>query len=222
MIRLFVAIDFPKQIKSQLADLVDQIQEDGYPLVFEKEANFHLTLKFLGWTGEGPRTKNQEPKTARPTSKLEEINKAIQKATSGVKPFWFRLAQIGYFLRESLVLWLGVEEPAFVKTSTSAKATVDKSAGKQEELVKLVNNLENEFVKIGFAKEKRTFSSHVTFGKRRQAAPLGKWRSMAEEIKNKFHPQISSFQVKSIVLMQSTLTPQGSIYTPIKKFPLKI
>jgi len=186
MIRVFVAIDFPKEVKSQFADLVDSLVKEGYPLVFEKEENFHLTLKFLGWCHK---------------NKLKEIEEAIKKAISGVKPFWFKPSKIGYFLKESLILWIGAEA--------------------QEGLNKLVSQLEEEFAKIGFPKEKREFSPHITLGRKRRATPSEKWRRIAEEAKNKFHPEFSSFRVKQIILMESTLTPQGSIYTPVVTFPLK-
>lgn len=186
MIRLFVAIDFPKEVKSQFADLVDLLVEEGYPLAFEKEENFHLTLKFLGWCQE---------------KKIAEIEETIKKATIGVKPFWFKPSKIGYFLKESLILWVGAEA--------------------QEGLNKLVSQLEDELAKIGFAKEKRPFSAHITLGRKRRAAPFKKWQRIAEEAKNKFHPKFSGFQVKQIVLMESTLTPDGSIYSILSTFPLE-
>ncbi|MBI4999191.1 RNA 2',3'-cyclic phosphodiesterase [Candidatus Gottesmanbacteria bacterium] len=186
MIRVFVTIDFPKKVKSQFADLVDLLVEEGYPLTFEKEENFHLTLKFLGWCEE---------------EKTEEISGAIKKAFLGIAPFWFRPTKIGYFLKESLILWVGAET--------------------QGPLPKLVNQLENELVKTGFAKEKRAFSPHITLARKRRAYPMQKWRRMAEEIEAKFHPKFSGFQVKQIVLLESTLTPQGSIYTPLVTFRLK-
>ena len=194
--RLFVAIDFPKEVKSQFADLVDLLVEEGYPLAFEKEENFHLTLKFLGWCQE---------------KKIDEIEETIKKAIAGIEHFWFKPSQIGYFLKESLILWVGAEAPAFVETT----------AGKQEGLVKLVNQLEEELSKIGFEKEKREFAAHITLGKKRRATPFKKWERIAEEAKNKFHPKFSGFQVKQIVLMESTLTAQGSIYTPLATFPLE-
>ena len=186
MIRLFVAIDFPKEVKSQFADLVDLLVEEGYPLAFEKEENFHLTLKFLGWCQE---------------KKIDEIEETIKKAIAGIEPFWFKPSQIGYFLKESLILWVGAEA--------------------QEPLPKLVQNLENELAKIGFAKEKRAFAPHITLAKKRRATPFKKWERIAEEAKNKFHPKFSGFQVKQIVLMESTLTAQGSIYSILSTFPLE-
>jgi len=201
MIRLFVAIDFPKEVKSQLADLVDQLMEDGYPLTFEKEENFHLTLKFLGWVNENVKCQMSNVKTKSQMSKLEQIIEATKRATDGVRPFWFRPTKIGYFLKESLILWVGVEA--------------------QEGLVKLVNQLEDEFAKIGFEREKREFTPHITFGKKRHAFPLAKWRRIAEEIKEKFKPEFSKFKVKEITLFQSTLTANGSIYNPLLNFPFK-
>lgn len=198
MIRLFVAIDFPAKIKKQLAGPVDILIEEGYPLVFEKEENLHLTLKFLGWINDKKKLEIGNWKLG----KLDEIKKTVEKATNGVKPFWLKPGEFGYFLKESLILWVGVEA--------------------QEGLAKLVESLEEEFAKIGFAKEKREFSSHITFGKKRRATPSRKWRRIAEEIKEKFRKlELDQFKVREIVLMKSTLTPQGSIYTRLATFPLE-
>lgn len=186
MIRLFVAIDFPKEVKQQFADLVDALVEEGYPLVFEKKENFHLTLKFLGWYRE---------------KKIDEINKAIEKATVGVSPFWFKPTKIGYFLKESLILWVGID--------------------KLDQLDQLAERLEENFAKIGFRKEKREFAFHITFGKKRRAHSTQKWRRMAEEIKGKYGQEFPGFKVQEIVLLESTLSREGSTYTPLTTFPLK-
>jgi 2'-5' RNA ligase len=186
MIRLFVAIDFPVEIKDQFADLVDDLRVDGYPLVFEKKENFHLTLKFLGWCQE---------------SKLAHIDKAISKASQNIIPFYFQPDTIGYFLKESLILWVGGKS--------------------QEGLIKIVGQLEEELGKVGFAKEKREFSAHITFAKKRKAAPSQKWRKIAQEVTEKYNRQFSQFKVEEILLMESVLSPQGSIYTINTHFPLK-
>lgn len=187
MIRVFVAIDFPKETKQEFADLVDSLVEDGYPLVFEKEENFHLTLKFLGWVKE---------------KRIKEIEEAIKKAATGIKPFWFQPTKMGYFLKGSLILWLG--------------------ASSQEGLRRLIENLEREMKKLGFEKEKREFTPHITLGRRRQATPPKHWRKVAEEIIQTPCPQFTKFEVSEIVLMESKLTPQGSTYKPWKFIPLDI
>ncbi len=186
MIRLFVAIDFPQRLKKQLADLVVSLKKEGYPLALEKEENFHLTLKFLGWCQE---------------KKLGEIEQAIKKVSQEISPFWFKPTTIGYFLKESLILWVGVEA--------------------HEELLKLVKHLEKEMAKIGFKKEKREFLPHLTLGRRRRAIPAAKWRKIAEEIREKYQSAFSGFKVEEIVLMRSTLTPHGSIYSLLNTFSLK-
>ncbi|MCK5040067.1 MAG: RNA 2',3'-cyclic phosphodiesterase [Candidatus Aenigmarchaeota archaeon] len=47
-LRLFIALDFPKQICSKLFYLQDKITPDIAKIKWVEEENFHITLKFLG------------------------------------------------------------------------------------------------------------------------------------------------------------------------------
>lgn len=181
--RVFVAIDFPLEVKKEITRVVEDLKKKSPQIRWEKEENLHLTLKFLGW--------NQN---------LEEIIVGMEKAVEEGKPFWFRPAELGYFLRESLIVWLGVET--------------------QEGLVNLVKNLESEMAKIGFPREKREFSPHITLGRLRHVKPLAKWRQIAQEMSHLPVPTFAKFKVTEIVLMESQLSPKGASYKVLKTVPL--
>ena len=51
-LRLFIALDFPKQICSKLFYLQDKITPDIAKIKWVEEENFHITLKFLGEVNE--------------------------------------------------------------------------------------------------------------------------------------------------------------------------
>lgn len=182
--RLFIAIDFPKETKKEIAGLIDKLKRQYPKIRWEKEENLHLTLKFLGATDE---------------KKIKEVVEGIKKATLGIKPFWFQLEKLGFFLRQSLIVWLGAKS--------------------QEGLFKITQNLENEMARLGFPKERREFSPHITIGRAKRVFPRKKWQKVAQEIRNFPTPPFSKFKVKEITLMKSQLTPKGSIYSVVKLIP---
>lgn len=183
--RLFVAIDFPKETKEEIAGLTEKLRSEYPKIRWEKTENIHLTLKFLGYTEE---------------KKIRKIINGIEKSVSGIKSFWFQPERLGYFLRQSLIVWLGVKA--------------------QEGLFQISKNLEREMAELGFPKGKREFSPHITIGRAKRATPRKKWQIIAQEIRNFPTPDFTKFKVTEITLMKSQLTPKGSIYTVVDEILL--
>lgn len=131
---------------------------------------------------------------------LKNVEKVIENTVLQISDFKLLLRSTGVFpnLRNPKILWLDLED----KTN----------------LLKTVNELlENECTKSGFAKEKRTFKPHLTIARLRQP---DKSKKLAEtHLKNEFPPV--EFQVKSIVIYESTLLPNGSVYRKHSEFKLR-
>ena len=81
------------------------------------------------------------------------------------------------------VIWLGLEDDEIVK--------------------KLHDELDKEFVKLGFDKDKK-FSSHLTIGRMKSAKGKAKVKSTIEEFSE---VEIGEMSVDKIILKKSTLTP---------------
>lgn len=201
--RLFIAIDFPSKVKKQIGRVTEELKEKYPQIRWEKKENLHLTLKFLGWVEEkfkmqnaGCRmTRSASSGQANQNSKIEEITEGMKMAVDGIKPFGLQSTKIDYFLKDSLIVWLGIES--------------------QEGLFKLAANLEEEMAKIGFPKEKRPFAAHATLGRKRQAHPISEWHSTARNLQDFKMPFFEKFEVREITLMESRLMPSGAIYTPL-------
>jgi 2'-5' RNA ligase len=71
---------------------------------------------------------------------------------------------------------------------------------------------------IGFPREERGFSAHITVGRLRNPADGSKLTGMIERMHDK---EAGSFRVGSIALMKSELRPNGAAYTPLAEFDLK-
>lgn len=129
--------------------------------------------------------------------RIDELAGLVTRVAGMRSKFSVSLNEVGAFpnLRRPRVLWIGIQEGA-------------------QELKRLAVDLENGLAKIGFPREARTFSAHLTIGrvKARVREPFG------DELRN-IEFQSPPFPVEEICLMRSQLHPAGAIYTPLKVGP---
>lgn len=128
---------------------------------------------------------------------LRNIKNAVEKTAQQISDFKLLIHSTGVFpnLRNPKILWLDFE---------------DKS-----NLLKMTNEiLEKECAKFGFAKEKRIFKAHLTIARLRE--PHKSKRLAETHLKNEFPPV--EFEVKSIVIYESKLLPNGSVYRKRSEF----
>ena len=89
-------------------------------------------------------------------------------------------------------------------------------AGANEEsgaLLQCVEAVESELEQIGFAKERRPFSPHMTIGRVREDRSGGQIRAAAEAVTLDAGEQ----PVRSLTLMSSVLSPQGPTYSAVSR-----
>jgi 2'-5' RNA ligase len=84
-------------------------------------------------------------------------------------------------------------------------------------LTRLAGQVESGLARVGFAKEKRSFSAHLTLGRVRSPRNTEALLTALHEFSaEKFGTLVATeFQ-----LMQSELRPTGSVYTMLERFPL--
>jgi 2'-5' RNA ligase len=101
-IRLFVgvpiALDSVRAISRAVAGMQQAAQTAGLRVRWVSPANYHVTLKFLGWTR---------------AEALPAIADALGRALTGAAGFSFEACGAGAFPRASQgrVLWIGVDDP---------------------------------------------------------------------------------------------------------------
>ena len=129
---------------------------------------------------------------------VEDISSAVEKVIKNYSSFDLNIKNCGCFPNKKVikVLWLGLEEGSPIKD--------------------LQKDLDKEFRKLGFKKEKN-FISHLTIG--RVKSPKNK-KEIREAIEKLEDIEIGQMPVSKICLKKSTLTPQGPIYEDIKVFEL--
>jgi 2'-5' RNA ligase len=131
---------------------------------------------------------------------LEDLKKNVENIASEITNFKLQISNTGLFpnVRNPRVLWLGIK-------------------GDVNDLQKINAVLEIECEKIGFAKEIRIYKPHLTIGRIREPK---KAKSLAiKHLENKFEP--IEFEVSEIVIYESKLQSNGSIYSVVSSSKLK-
>jgi 2'-5' RNA ligase len=126
------------------------------------------------------------------------ISESVARSVSGFGKFEVRVSGTGGFpsAERPKVIWAGIRE------------------GKTE-LERLAANLENGLEKLGFIKEERPFSAHLTLGRVRSFKNIA---ALSEKLAALENAGAGSFTVESVDLMQSLLRAEGPEYIVLRKF----
>ncbi|MBI4838344.1 MAG: RNA 2',3'-cyclic phosphodiesterase [Nitrospirae bacterium] len=127
----------------------------------------------------------------------EDTQKIISLMTDACKKypaFTLTLKGIGIFPNEKSprVLWVGAEEDGTLKG--------------------LQKNIENDMAAIGFEKEDRKFTAHLTLGRFRS---LTSKETLLQQLKLHKNDIFGAINVKSLSLIKSELHSSGSRYTSL-------
>ncbi|MCX5678514.1 MAG: RNA 2',3'-cyclic phosphodiesterase [Candidatus Omnitrophica bacterium] len=138
-------------------------------------------------------------------NKCEVVKSALDAIAKSAKSFEVTVKDVGTFPNSARprVIWLGLDKGA-------------------SESVELAKRIEESLSKIGFPAENRPFSPHLTIGRVRSSLNIEKLKEKISSASLEIQPGGTiSQKVTSIILFQSTLTPQGPIYTKLHEAPLE-
>lgn len=195
MKRIFIAVDISAEAREKAARYVEVLKKEFSDLRvgWEKPEKLHLTLKFLGDVDD---------------KLLGELNDALENSVNKLSGFKFdnvdfrlEISGTGVFpnAKRPRVLWLGIKDESGV-------------------LKRMNEILETECERIGFERENRKFSPHLTIGRIRE--PQISQKLAARHLQNEFEPV--EFDIAEIVIYESKLQPTGSVYTKLKTFELLV
>lgn len=134
-----------------------------------------------------------------PETEIPGVRQAIKNVGEITQPFEVTLQGTGIFpdVKRPRVIWLGVSDG-------------------NHELAKIVKNLASALSTLSFPEEKRAFHPHYTIGRIKHS---GDARRVAEHVaSSKFGPV--TWTVEEIMLYESILSPNGSIYRPVDRVSL--
>ncbi|MGA7843312.1 MAG: RNA 2',3'-cyclic phosphodiesterase [Dehalococcoidales bacterium] len=96
LIRAFIAVELPGELKQELAALETQLKKNSPPVVkWVDPESIHITLKFLGETSDAV---------------IDELLLAMEESVAGVSPFKLEVGKLGAFpaVARPQVIWVGV------------------------------------------------------------------------------------------------------------------
>lgn len=138
-----------------------------------------------------------------PTGQVEPIVNAVSRVGAECGPFRLGLDGVGAFPNRGAprVLWVGM-------------------AGELEPLRALQSQIEDGVEALGFARERREFSPHLTLARLNESAGPADKRRAAELLNTTTLRPHSPFQVASVSLIRSILRPKGAVYEQIANMRL--
>jgi len=135
-----------------------------------------------------------------PEAKIPDIMNALTHAAGSIAGFRIDVAGVGTFPnpKNARVVWAGL-------------------SGDVEMLLMLRAAVEESMVGLGFEREERKFTPHLTLGRIKRVRAPAKWLKALEDLRE---ISLSGFEVTSVRLMKSELEPSGAVYTEIGKVAL--
>ncbi len=184
--RLFLGVDLPAPAKGACQGISRELKKTGADVKWVEEANFHVTLKFLGDVAE---------------DRIREVADSCEAVTGSQRGFFFSLKDLGAFPSATAprTLWIGVQ-------------------ASEKPFERLAQDLEEVLGRTGFKKEGRAFHPHVTIGRVR--SPRNRVHLIEALHEHGNGVFAADLPARAVTLFESTLTPQGALYTALAILPL--
>ncbi len=185
--RTFIAVPLSQGIRDRLLSWRVQWGRQAQDVKWVEPDNLHVTLIFLG------EVDNRE--VPQVCSLTEEA-----VALAELSAFSMKVKGVGCFpnVRRPRIIWAGVEQGA-------------------EELIRVHDALEATLETLGYRREERRFTPHITLGRTRSDGPLtqlGQWLTESAAA------EAGEMTVQEIHVMGSELTRSGPQYTVLGRVPL--
>jgi 2'-5' RNA ligase len=193
--RLFLALDIDDPIRERITRFVDGVHIFSADARWVKPESLHVTLKFIG---------EQQDEA------VEKIKQALKDVSTVATEIQFR--GYGFFPtpKSARVFWIGME------------------SGPQ--LAQLAAAIDERMANLGIQKEDRAFSPHLTLARAPGGSGSPRWRKgdgpnrsfsyLQEKLSALPAPEFGTMTPREFFLYQSQLSPKGSKYTKLAKFPL--
>jgi len=135
-----------------------------------------------------------------PEEKVQEVMAALTGAAKGTGSLKLEVAGAGAFpsTKAPRVLWVGV-------TGDTGKLASPQAA------------VEDAMEKIGFEREARRFSPHLTLARIKFPRPRDNWQQVIAGIQD---VRLGGFEAHGVSLMKSELKREGAVYTEIGRVAL--
>lgn len=130
-------------------------------------------------------------------SNLDLLKEMLEAEAGRHAPLEISAGELGAFpsIRRPRVLWVNVQAPP--------------------ELLALQRGIDNETARLGYDREERPFSPHLTIGRVSRNANSSDARRISEVLESYKVGYIGAARVREVVLYRSDLRPSGAVYTAV-------
>lgn len=189
-LRLFIAVELSADVRSALAATQVNLRRQ-------------LPQNAVRWTNPDGIHLTLKFLGDTPAERVAAIAQAMAAAAGSFGPFSFTVAGFGCFPnpRRASVLWVGVPEVP------NALAGLQRAVDLQLTL-------------LGYEKEKRSFSPHLTLGRVDKKISSGDRERLAGVLTQTKVGVLGTVPVEEVILFQSDLRPGGAVHTALARIPL--
>jgi RNA 2',3'-cyclic 3'-phosphodiesterase len=196
MLRAFIAIQLSDELKGQIGSVQAELRREvsgsgrrgpAVKIGWTQPEGIHLTLKFLGDIQE---------------TQVEALREILSRVGASARPCTLEARGLGAFPnpRAPRVIWLGLHG----------------SNDDMAELRRLQAAVEDGVAGLGFSKEVRAFTPHLTLARIRDRVEAGALEPVLTTQQNRV---VGGFVASSVELIKSELRPSGAVYTTLVEVP---
>ncbi len=194
--RIFIGIDLEPEVRARIARFLEGVQGFAPDARWVRPESLHITLKFIG---------EQKPE------QVEAITERLRRVERSA--FEIRSGGCGFFptAKAPRVFWIGIH------------------TGPQ--LAELAETIDMATAELGIPREDRPYSPHLTLARAggRSGAPMRQKRDAPNTIFAILDKRLATMgeldfgtmTAREFILYQSQLSPLGSKYTKLQRFPLQ-
>ncbi len=194
--RIFIGVDLDEGIRGKIARFLEGVSGFAPEARWVRPESLHVTLKFIG-----------EQKA----EQIEAITQRLRRVESA--PFEAQVSRYGFFptAKSPRVFWVGIQ------------------AGPQ--LAQLASDIDAAVAELGVPREERPYSPHLTVARTGGRSADPKWRKgdgpnstfavLQKRLAAMGEPDFGKMTADQFILYQSQLSPAGSKYTKLERFPMR-
>jgi len=194
--RIFIGIDLDVEVRARIERFLEGVQGFAPEARWVRPESLHITLKFIG---------------EQPAERVEAITARLQRVDCSA--FEIRSAGYGFFptAKAPRVFWIGIN-----------------GGSRLAELAKAIDAATAE---LGIPREDRAYSPHLTLARGGGRSGSPKWREgdgpnatfavLEKRLAAMGELDFGTMMAREFILYQSQLSPRGSKYTRLQRFPLR-
>src|ERR1700681_1653742 len=195
--RIFIGIDLDPEVRARIERFLEGVEGFAPQARWVRSESVHITLKFIG---------------EQPPERVEAINERLRRVEGSA--FEIRAGGYGFFptAKAPRAFWIGIH------------------AGPQ--LAELAESIDIATAELGIPREDRPYSPHLTLARAGAGSKSGspKWRKgdgpnatfalLEKRLAAIGELDFGKMTAREVILYHSQLSPKGSKYSKLQRFPL--